>query len=128
MDVDDVVVEAHEDPLIVEEAREALLGVIVGRREIHAQAREKPPPVRASSASWSSQLSARSRTRGSSGPSSGTGAAEAALVNTLSPGARVLIFETGHFSFVWQQLAERLGLNPRGCRFDSCWVYFPFVQ
>src|SRR5436309_5243630 len=44
-------------------------------------------------------------------PSSGTGAAEAALVNTLSPGDRVLIFETGHFSNVWRTLAERLGLD-----------------
>jgi len=44
-------------------------------------------------------------------PSSGTGAAEAALVNTLSPGDRVLIFETGHFSSVWRQVAERLGLD-----------------
>jgi alanine-glyoxylate transaminase/serine-glyoxylate transaminase/serine-pyruvate transaminase len=43
-------------------------------------------------------------------PSSGTGAAEAALVNTLSPGDRVLIFETGHFSHVWRGIAERLGL------------------
>jgi alanine-glyoxylate transaminase / serine-glyoxylate transaminase / serine-pyruvate transaminase len=44
-------------------------------------------------------------------PSSGTGAAEAALVNTLSPGDRVLIFETGHFSQVWRGIAERLGLD-----------------
>jgi alanine-glyoxylate transaminase/serine-glyoxylate transaminase/serine-pyruvate transaminase len=44
-------------------------------------------------------------------PASGTGAAEAALVNTLSPGDRVLIFETGHFSQVWQGIAERLGLR-----------------
>ena len=44
-------------------------------------------------------------------PSSGTGAAEAALVNTLSPADRVLIFETGHFSQVWRGIAERLGLN-----------------
>ena len=43
-------------------------------------------------------------------PGSGTGAAEAALVNTLSPGDRVLVFETGHFSFVWKDVAERLGL------------------
>jgi len=43
-------------------------------------------------------------------PSSGTGACEAALVNLLSPGDRVLIFETGHFSGVWRHLAERLGL------------------
>jgi alanine-glyoxylate transaminase / serine-glyoxylate transaminase / serine-pyruvate transaminase len=45
-------------------------------------------------------------------PASGTGAAEAALVNTLSPGDRILIFETGWFSHVaWRQVAERLGLN-----------------
>lgn len=44
-------------------------------------------------------------------PSSGTGAAEAALVNTLSAGDRVLVFETGHFSLVWKQVAERLGLQ-----------------
>jgi alanine-glyoxylate transaminase / serine-glyoxylate transaminase / serine-pyruvate transaminase len=45
-------------------------------------------------------------------PASGTGAAEAALVNTLSPGDRVLIFETGWFSHIaWRQVAERLGLN-----------------
>jgi alanine-glyoxylate transaminase/serine-glyoxylate transaminase/serine-pyruvate transaminase len=43
-------------------------------------------------------------------PSSGTGAAEAALVNTLSPGDRVLIFETGAFSNIWRTLAERMGL------------------
>jgi alanine-glyoxylate transaminase / serine-glyoxylate transaminase / serine-pyruvate transaminase len=44
-------------------------------------------------------------------PSSGTGACEAALVNTLSPGDRVLIFETGQFSAIWRQTAERVGLN-----------------
>ena len=44
-------------------------------------------------------------------PASGTGAAEAALVNTLSPGDRVVIFETGQFSLVWRQMAERLGLQ-----------------
>ena len=44
-------------------------------------------------------------------PSSGTGAAEAALVNTLSPADRVLLFETGHFSQVWRGIAERLGLQ-----------------
>ena len=44
-------------------------------------------------------------------PGSGTGAAEAALVNTLSPGDRVLVFETGHFSSVWRQIADRLGLQ-----------------
>ena len=44
-------------------------------------------------------------------PSSGTGAWEAALVNTLSPGDRVLMFETGHFATLWRQMAERLGLD-----------------
>lgn len=45
-------------------------------------------------------------------PSSGTGAAEAALVNTLSPGDRVLIMETGWFSHVaWLHPAEKLGLQ-----------------
>lgn len=43
-------------------------------------------------------------------PSSGTGAWEAALVNTLSPGDRVLMFETGQFATLWQELAGRLGL------------------
>ena len=41
---------------------------------------------------------------------SGTGAWEAALVNTLSPGDRVLMAETGHFAALWRKLAERLGL------------------
>ena len=44
-------------------------------------------------------------------PSSGTGAWEAALVNTLSPGDRVLAFETGHFALLWRDLALRLGLQ-----------------
>ena len=44
-------------------------------------------------------------------PSSGTGACEAALVNTLSAGDRVIIFETGQFSNAWRQIGERLGLN-----------------
>ena len=43
---------------------------------------------------------------------SGTGAWEAALVNTLSPGDRVLMAETGHFALLWKRLAERLGLRP----------------
>ena len=43
-------------------------------------------------------------------PSSGTGAWEAALVNTLSPGDRVLAFETGQFATLWRVMAERLGL------------------
>ncbi len=45
-------------------------------------------------------------------PSSGTGAWEAALVNTLSPGDRVLMFETGHFATLWKQIAEKLKLRP----------------
>src|ERR671927_87656 len=44
-------------------------------------------------------------------PASGTGAWEAALVNTLSPGDRVLAFETGHFANLWRDMAERLGLD-----------------
>jgi alanine-glyoxylate transaminase / serine-glyoxylate transaminase / serine-pyruvate transaminase len=44
-------------------------------------------------------------------PSSGTGAWEAALVNTLSPGDRVLAFETGHFATLWQAMATALGLE-----------------
>ena len=44
-------------------------------------------------------------------PSSGTGAWEAALVNTLSPGDRVLAFETGHFATLWQRMATTLGLH-----------------
>ncbi len=44
-------------------------------------------------------------------PSSGTGAWEAALVNTLSPGDTVLMFETGHFATLWKSMAVRLGLR-----------------
>ncbi len=44
-------------------------------------------------------------------PASGTGAWEAALVNTLSPGDRVLMAETGQFAVLWKKLAEKLGLT-----------------
>ena len=44
-------------------------------------------------------------------PGSGTGAWEAALVNTLSPGDRVLCFETGHFALLWQRMAAQLGVE-----------------
>jgi alanine-glyoxylate transaminase / serine-glyoxylate transaminase / serine-pyruvate transaminase len=44
-------------------------------------------------------------------PASGTGAWEAALVNTLSPGDRVLMFETGWFSTLWNKMAARLGVE-----------------
>lgn len=43
-------------------------------------------------------------------PASGTGAWEAALVNTLSPGDRVLMYETGQFATLWKKLADKLGL------------------
>ena len=43
-------------------------------------------------------------------PASGSGAWEASIVNTLSPGDRVLMFETGHFSSLWRQVAERMRL------------------
>ena len=45
-------------------------------------------------------------------PASGTGAWEAALVNALSPGDKVLVFETGHFATLWLNMAKRLGLDP----------------
>jgi alanine-glyoxylate transaminase/serine-glyoxylate transaminase/serine-pyruvate transaminase len=44
-------------------------------------------------------------------PASGTGAWEAALVNTLSPGDRVLMVETGHFATLWQKMAAKLGVE-----------------
>ena len=45
-------------------------------------------------------------------PASGTGAWEAALVNTMSPGDAVLMYETGHFASLWKKMAERLSLRP----------------
>jgi alanine-glyoxylate transaminase/serine-glyoxylate transaminase/serine-pyruvate transaminase len=45
-------------------------------------------------------------------PSSGTGAWEAALLNTLSPGDKVLMYETGHFATLWKNIAVKLGLQP----------------
>jgi alanine-glyoxylate transaminase/serine-glyoxylate transaminase/serine-pyruvate transaminase len=44
-------------------------------------------------------------------PASGSGAWEASIVNTLSPGDRVLMFETGHFSNLWREVAQRMGLQ-----------------
>jgi aspartate aminotransferase-like enzyme len=44
-------------------------------------------------------------------PSSGTGAWEAALVNTLSPGDKILMVETGHFATLWRGIAIRFGLD-----------------
>ena len=46
-------------------------------------------------------------------PSSGTGAWEAALVNTLSPGDAVVMYETGHFATMWCEMARKLGLDVR---------------
>lgn len=45
-------------------------------------------------------------------PASGTGAWEAALANTMSPGDKVLMYETGHFAYLWSELAKKLGLEP----------------
>jgi alanine-glyoxylate transaminase/serine-glyoxylate transaminase/serine-pyruvate transaminase len=45
-------------------------------------------------------------------PASGTGAWEAALTNVLSPGDRVLMYETGHFASLWRNMAVKLGLRP----------------
>ena len=44
-------------------------------------------------------------------PSSGTGAWEAAIVNTLSPGDKVVMAETGHFATLWRQMAARWGID-----------------
>jgi alanine-glyoxylate transaminase / serine-glyoxylate transaminase / serine-pyruvate transaminase len=44
-------------------------------------------------------------------PSSGTGAWEASIVNTLSPGDRVLMYETGHFATLWRNLAQKWGVE-----------------
>ena len=44
-------------------------------------------------------------------PASGTGGWECALLNCLSPGDKVLAFETGHFATLWKDVAEKLGLH-----------------
>ena len=44
-------------------------------------------------------------------PGSGTGAWEAAIVNTLSPGDRVVMFDVGHFAYLWRRMAQSLGLQ-----------------
>jgi len=51
-------------------------------------------------------------------PASGTGAWEAALVNALSPGDHVLMYETGHFASLWRTMAGRLGLDPEFIQSD----------
>jgi alanine-glyoxylate transaminase/serine-glyoxylate transaminase/serine-pyruvate transaminase len=45
-------------------------------------------------------------------PASGTGAWEAALVNTLSPGDAVLMYESGHFATLWKNIAVKMGFKP----------------
>src|SRR5512132_3919413 len=45
-------------------------------------------------------------------PASGTGAWEAALANTMSPGDKVLMYETGHFASLWKAMAVKLGVEP----------------
>jgi alanine-glyoxylate transaminase / serine-glyoxylate transaminase / serine-pyruvate transaminase len=52
-------------------------------------------------------------------PASGTGAWEAALVNALSPGDRVLMYETGHFAALWHKMAGRLGLKAERMAFEG---------
>jgi alanine-glyoxylate transaminase/serine-glyoxylate transaminase/serine-pyruvate transaminase len=51
-------------------------------------------------------------------PASGTGAWEAALANAFSPGDRVLMYETGHFSTLWKNMAIKLGLRPEFIQSD----------
>ena len=58
-------------------------------------------------------------------PASGTGAWEAALTNTLSPGDELLMFETGHFASLWQKMATRLGLKTEVLRFEGSDPHLP---
>ncbi|MES2188842.1 MAG: aminotransferase class V-fold PLP-dependent enzyme [Pseudomonadota bacterium] len=61
-------------------------------------------------------------------PASGTGAWEAALVNTLSQGDHVLMYETGHFASLWQKLAARLGLKTEVMGYPGADVWRHGVQ
>ena len=61
-------------------------------------------------------------------PASGTGAWEAALVNTLSAGDHVLMYETGHFAWLWQKLATRLGLKTEVMSYPGTEVWRHGVQ
>jgi alanine-glyoxylate transaminase / serine-glyoxylate transaminase / serine-pyruvate transaminase len=58
-------------------------------------------------------------------PASGTGAWEAALCNTMSPGDQVLMFETGHFASLWQKMAARLGLKTEVLSYPGSDVALP---
>jgi len=61
-------------------------------------------------------------------PASGTGAWEAALVNTLCAGDHVLMYETGHFAWLWQKLATRLGLKAEVMSYPGSEVWRHGVQ
>ena len=58
-------------------------------------------------------------------PSSGTGAWEAALFNTLSPGDHIIMYETGHFASLWARLAKRLGLEPEILEWPGTDMHLP---
>ena len=58
-------------------------------------------------------------------PASGTGAWEAALTNTLSPGDHVLMYETGHFASLWAKMAQRLGLSTEILAYAGTDVHLP---
>jgi alanine-glyoxylate transaminase/serine-glyoxylate transaminase/serine-pyruvate transaminase len=60
-------------------------------------------------------------------PASGTGAWEAALSNTLSPGDSVLMFETGHFASLWMTMAQRLGLSTELLRYSGSDEHLPMA-
>jgi len=53
-------------------------------------------------------------------PSSGTGAGEAAIANTLSPGDKVMVFDSGQFSFFWIEMIKKFGLEPVIMETDWC--------
>ena len=58
-------------------------------------------------------------------PASGTGAWEAALVNTLSPGDHVVMYETGHFASLWVKMAARLGLSTEFLAYEGTDDHLP---
>ena len=58
-------------------------------------------------------------------PASGTGAWEAALANTLSPGDLVLMYESGHFASLWQKMAQRLGIESEFVAWQGADEYLP---
>src|SRR5882757_2480651 len=58
-------------------------------------------------------------------PASGTGAWEAALANTLSPGDHVVMYETGHFASLWVRMATRLGLSTEFLAYEGTDDHLP---